>query len=48
MEVGDGSTASAEFFKITYGNCSDKEKRKVRDFKMRYKSDLRRRYQGRP
>ena len=36
MEVGDGSTASAEFFKITYGNCSDKEKRKVRDNLLKY------------
>ena len=36
MEIGDGGTASAEFFKITYEDCSDEEKKKVRDNLLKY------------
>ena len=31
MEIGDGGTASADFFRISYENCSEKEKKKVQD-----------------
>ncbi len=37
MEIGDGGTASAEFFKMTYENCSEEEhKKKVRDNLLKY------------
>ncbi|MFH1376434.1 MAG: DUF2779 domain-containing protein [Candidatus Woesearchaeota archaeon] len=36
MEIGDGGTASAEFFRVTYGDCPDAEKKKVRDNLLRY------------
>ena len=36
MEIGDGGTASVEFFKMTYENCSDAEKKKIRDNLLKY------------
>ena len=36
MDIGDGGTASAEFFRITYGDCTDAEKKKVRDNLLKY------------
>jgi hypothetical protein len=36
MEIGDGGTASAQFFNVTYGDCSDEEKKKVRDNLLKY------------
>ncbi len=36
MEIGDGGTASAEFFNMTYGNCSEEEKKKIRDNLLKY------------
>lgn len=36
MEIGDGGTASAEFFNVTYGNCTEEEKRKVRNNLLKY------------
>ncbi len=36
MEIGDGGTASAEFFNATYGACTEEEKKKVRDNLLKY------------
>mgnify|MGYP001604487677 FL=1 len=36
MEIGDGGTASAEFFNVTYGNCTEEKKNKVRDNLLKY------------
>jgi len=36
MEIGDGGTASAEFFRITYQDCSDAEKKKARENLLKY------------
>ncbi len=36
MGIGDGGTASAEFFKMTYENCSEEEKKKVRENLLKY------------
>ncbi|PIN93214.1 hypothetical protein COU54_04060 [Candidatus Pacearchaeota archaeon CG10_big_fil_rev_8_21_14_0_10_31_24] len=36
MEIGDGGTASAEFFKVTHGNHTEEEKKKVRDNLLKY------------
>src|SRR3989344_7097348 len=36
MEIGDGGTASVEFFRMAYENCSDEEKKKVRDNLLKY------------
>ncbi len=36
MEIGDGGTASAEFFKMTYEDCSNEEKKKVRENLLKY------------
>ena len=36
MEIGDGGTASAEFFKMAYENCSEEEKKKIRDNLLKY------------
>src|SRR3989338_8309008 len=36
MEIGDGGTASAEFFNVTYGDRTEKEKKKVRENLLKY------------
>src|SRR3990167_5087795 len=36
MEIDDGGTASAEFFKMAYENCSNEEKKKIRDNLLKY------------
>ncbi len=36
MEIGDGGTASAEFFKMTYEECSEEEKKNIRDNLLKY------------
>ncbi len=36
MEIGDGGTVSIEFFKMTYENCSDEEKNKIRENLLKY------------
>ena len=36
MEIGDGGTASAEFFKMAYENCSEEEKRKIKENLLKY------------
>ena len=36
MEIGDGGTASAEFFNVTYGDCTEEDKKKVRDNLLKY------------
>ena len=36
MEIGDGGTASVEFFRMTYDTCSDEEKKKIRENLLKY------------
>ena len=36
MEIGDGGTASAEFFNVTYENCTEEQKKKVRENLLKY------------
>ena len=36
MEIADGGTASAEFFKAAYEDCSEKEKKKIRENLLKY------------
>ena len=36
MEIGDGGTASVEFFNITYNKCTKEQKKKVRENLLKY------------
>ncbi|MCG2720209.1 MAG: DUF2779 domain-containing protein [Nanoarchaeota archaeon] len=36
MEIGDGGTASAQFFNATYGTCIEEEKMKIRENLLKY------------
>ena len=36
LEIGDGGTASTEFYRVTYEDCSDEERQKVRENLLKY------------